>query len=135
MGREASAQAEANGRSGTVHVHVLLESTELILRGSFRRRFRLDALTERRLDDDALCFRFGTESVVIRLGAGLAGIWAKAMVTPPPSLRSKLGLAAGARAFCVGSFDDGALEAAVSDCRIADMSRSDLMNGDGSIAG
>ena len=132
-GREASAEAETNGRSG--NVHVLLESTELILRGSFRRRFRLDALTELRLDDDALCFRFGTESVVMRLGAGLAGIWAKAMVTPPPSLRSKLGLAAGARAFCVGFFDDGALEAAVSDCRIADMSRSDLMNGDGISAG
>lgn len=125
MGREAIAQAEIGSESG--EVRVLLESQELILRGNIRRRFPREALTDVHVDEDALCFQAMGESVRLYLGATVAAAWAKAIATPLPSLKAKLGLAKGGQALCVGTFDDPLLDEAVNDSRAQDIARADMI--------
>jgi len=111
MGREAVVNAEAGAEAG--EVKALLETRELILRGALRRRYPKEALEGVRVDGDTLCFTVAGEAVRLHLGQKLAGAWAKAIATPPPSLRAKLGLDKGAKAFLIGSCDDAALTEAL----------------------
>jgi hypothetical protein len=107
MGREAVVNAEVGADAG--EVKALLETRELILRGELRRRYPKEALEGVRVDGDTLCFTVSGEAVRLHLGRRLAEAWAKAIATPPPSLRAKLGLDKGAKAFLIGSCDDAAL--------------------------
>lgn len=118
MGREASVHAEVGDVAG--EVRALLEGTELILRGAIRRRFPRPIVERVAVQGDVLQFTCGDEIVRLHLGAQTAKGWAKAITTPPPSLRAKLGLHEGARALLVGSFDDGELAEALDGVLVAD---------------
>jgi len=100
MGIEAECTCRWGGEAG--QVKALLETAEIILRGEIRRRVRLDALSSVTVGDGGLSFRVGADQVVLGLSAADAGRWAKKIAAPPPNLRDKLGLAAGAKAFCGG---------------------------------
>ncbi|MDR6871979.1 hypothetical protein J2Y55_002995 [Bosea sp. BE125] len=111
MGREAVTRAEIGGAVGDVRA--LLESTELILRGDIRRRFPRERLVNVRVEGEALCFTCVGEAVFLHMGALAAEKWSRAIATPPPSLRAKLGLKQDAKVFLIGACDDAALANAV----------------------
>ncbi|MDQ1130699.1 hypothetical protein [Microbacterium sp. SORGH_AS_0888] len=118
MGREAVVQAEVAGR--LVDLKALLEASELILRAPISRRIPIRDITEVVVDGDALRLRCGEEPLVLHLGERAAHSWAKAILTPPPTLRDKLGLSDGATAIMVGETDDPALLAATQDSLTSD---------------
>ena len=111
MGREARVRAVVDDETGDVTA--LLEARELILRGEIRRRFATAAIRQLGVDGEVLRFRHENESVALHLGARAATSWAKAISTPPPTLREKLGLGGGARALLIGPCDDAALAEAL----------------------
>lgn len=117
MGREALVHAEVGAEAG--EVKALLESRELILRGTIRRCLPKTALKSVRVDGAVLSFTCDGETVRLHLGGKVAEAWAKAIATPPPSLRAKLGLDKGAKALLIGVCDDpvlaDALEGALTD--------------------
>jgi len=125
MGREAVTQAFIGDEKG--EVRALLERGELILRGAIRRRFPRDQLNQVRIDGETLRFVCGSEEVALNLGANIAEKWAKAIATPPPSLRAKLGLAPGMTAIRIGVFDDTALAEAIEDALIDDVAQADMI--------
>jgi hypothetical protein len=125
MGREAITRVEIG--SEAADVRALLESTELILRGDIRRRFPRDRIADVHADGDALRFICEGETVALHLGAGVSGTWAKAIATPPPSLRAKLGLANGARAYRIGGFEDAVLDEAMAGTLVDTMADADMM--------
>jgi hypothetical protein len=125
MGREATARAEVGAEAGTVRI--LLESDELILRGDIRRRFPRDRLAELRSGDGVLRFSCDGEAVALHLGADAAARWEKAIATPPPSLRAKLGLASGAKAYRVGVFVDDALAEALAGAVAETVDEADMI--------
>lgn len=112
MGREAVARAEAGTEAG--EVKALLESTELILRGAIRRRFPREAISDPRAEGELLRFACNGEEVRLHLGSKAALSWARAIATPPPDLRHKLGLKPGTLAFMIGPAEDAALVEALS---------------------
>lgn len=118
MGREALAYAEVG--SEAEEVRALLESGELILRGAIRRRYPKPALEGVTVEADVLCFTYAGDPVRLHLGAREAEAWRKAITTPPPSLRTKLGLNKGARALLVGSFEDDELAEALDGVLVED---------------
>ena len=118
MGREALAYAEVG--SEAEEVRALLESGELILRGAIRRRYPKTALEGVTVEGEVLYFAHAGEAVRLHLGAREAEAWRKAITTPPPSLRTKLGLNKGARALLVGSFEDDALAEALDGVLVED---------------
>lgn len=107
MGREAQVHAEVDTENE--EVKALLESRELILRGDIRRHFPKAAMRDVQADGDVLRFSCAGEAVSLRLGGKAAEAWAKAIASPLPSLRAKLGLDKGARAFLIGACDDAEL--------------------------
>lgn len=111
MGREALVHAEVGAEAG--EVKALLESRELILRGEIRRRFSKATMEGVRVQAGTLCFTVAGDAVCLHLGTKAAEVWAKAITTPPPSLRAKLGLDKGAKAVLVGVCDDAALTEAL----------------------
>lgn len=110
MGREARCTAWWGTRTGDVSVH--LAGGEIAVRGAIRARAPLASLRDVRVTGGALRFRAGDEDVVLLLGA-YAERWAKALVTPPPSLAAKLGIRAGTRVAVYGTVDDAALAEAL----------------------
>jgi hypothetical protein len=107
MGREARCAANWGERSG--QVTVLLESSEVIVRGAFRARASLGSLTNVRVEENALAFEAAGEAVRLDLGATRASSWAVAFVASPPSLAKKLGVGPTTRLSVVGELDDQAL--------------------------
>ena len=118
MGREALVHAEVGRETG--EVRALLESGELILRGAIRRRFPRPSIKSVTVKNDTLCFICSGESVRLHLGARAVEAWRKAIATPPPDLRAKLGLGKRARALLVGSFDDDVLANALKGVIVKD---------------
>lgn len=123
MGREATTTvtiADATGR--TLHtadeVHVVLESSELILRGPLRRRFALPELVNVTATADLLRFRAADELVEIELPPAVARRWAEKITAPPPTLAHKLGLSAAAP-LLIGDITDPELLRAVTDAGTA----------------
>lgn len=90
MGREAICECDWAGT--TANVKVLLESTELIVRGDIRKRIPIKALNSVEAWSGWLRFNVDGEKVQINLGAPLAEKWVTAIKTPPPSLARKLGI-------------------------------------------
>ena len=79
----------------------LLESRELILRTPFKRTFVIAALTNIGIEGDELRF------------SATAATWAKKMLTPAPSLASKLGLGHTNMAYVIGEVSDATLAEAL----------------------
>jgi hypothetical protein len=124
MGREAVVHAEAGSEAG--EVRALLESTELVLRGGIRRRFRISALEGVTSEDGILRFNCAGEAVKLYLGVRLSGTWVKAISTPPPSLRCKLGLNTGA-AKLIGVMDDAELAEALDGSLVEEASEATML--------
>lgn len=140
MGREATVDAQVGTEHG--EVRVLLESSELILRGGVRRRFARTDIRDIRVDGEVLRMQAHGEEVALRLGQKAAVGWAAAITRPPPTLRMKLGLTEGKLAFAIGQLSDVQLSEAVAerltnDVRLANMivavvfSASDLARTEG----
>lgn len=125
MGREAVVQAEVG--SEVAEVRALLESTELILRGKIRRRFPRAALENLRAADGALQFTCFGETVQLYLGSRAAESWLKAIATPPPNLRAKLGLGKGAKAKLIGVCDDAKLAEALDGILVEDVREASML--------
>jgi len=125
MGREANCLCEWNGEM--VRVKALVEPPELILRGEIRRRLPFSEMSQVRADGAALRFKFGGDAVALKLGAPTAEKWAKAILTPPPSLAKKLGVSAESTAWVIGTIDDPALGTALGEARTASRKGADLI--------
>jgi hypothetical protein len=125
MGREVLARAEVGTEAG--EVKALLESHELILRGEIRRRLSRAEIEDLRVDGDRLRFTCVGEVVCLRLGSKVAEAWAKAIATPPPSLRAKLGLDKGAMAVLIGMCDDAALSGALEGALTGDLAEAAMI--------
>jgi hypothetical protein len=87
MGREALCHCQWADKQG--EYKVLLEAGEVLLRGAFRKRFPISALTNVRQNGDLLTFQAGKDAVRMRFGSDLAQRWLKAMATPPSDSREE----------------------------------------------
>jgi hypothetical protein len=125
MGQEALVHAEVGSEAG--EVRAFLESSELILRGAIRRRYPRSAIAGVAVDKEGLCFICAGEAVRLHLDARKAEAWRKAITTPPPSLRAKLGLQNGARALLIGSYEDEALAEALDGVLVEDGTAAGMM--------
>lgn len=125
MGREAQVHAEVGAE--VAEVKALLESGELILRGALRRRFARAAITDARAEGEVLRFACDGETVRLHLGARAAVAWAKAVATPPPDLRHKLGLKPGVKALFLGVCDDAALTEALAEALTDDAAAAAML--------
>lgn len=125
MGREALTHAEIGDEAG--EVRALLERDELILRGDLRRRYPRTSLEQVAVEGDDLRFVSGGELVRLTLGERAAEVWQRAIATPPPTLRAKLGLADGGTAIVVGTVDDAALVEALAGTSADDQSSATMV--------
>jgi hypothetical protein len=125
MGREALIHAEVGNEAG--EVKALLESQELILRGDIRRRVPKSAMTGLAVERDALCFRHNSEHYRLELGAKVAASWAEAIVKPPPSLQTKLGLDKGGLALVCGAIEDAQLANALTGTMTEDPAKAAMI--------
>ena len=115
MGQEANCLCDWNGE--TARVKALVEPRELILRGEIRRRLPFSELRHVRAEGAVLRFKFGADVVTLKLGAATAEKWAKAILTPPPSLAKKLGIMPESTVWVIGTIEDAALETALGEPR------------------
>lgn len=111
MGREARCVGRWRGGSG--EVKALLETHELILRGSLKGMFPIAGLRKVRVEGDDLIFVSGEQEIALGLGADVAARWARKIATPPLTLREKLGIGASAKAWVIGKVTDEALAEAL----------------------
>ena len=125
MGREATCECDWNGTKA--QAKALIEPPELILRGGIRRRVPLAAMKKIRADGDRLHFTFNGEAVSLDLGSELAARWAKALMTPQPSLAKKLGMTGESVVRMIGEIDDKTLEKAISEAKEVTTRRGDLI--------
>ena len=116
MGREANCVCEWNGEA--VQVKALIEPPELILRGGLRSRIPFAEMKRVAADGERLCFSFNKDRVCLVLGKETAAKWARALVTPPPSLAKKLGIEPASAVRIIGKIDDDALEKALRESRM-----------------
>ena len=111
VGREATTVARWQG--DVAEVKVLLESTEIILRGAIRARIPRAAITAVRCQDDTLIIDVGADQLKLELGPVETVKWADILLKPPPTLAEKLGISPDRPAFIVGTVDDPALSGAL----------------------
>lgn len=125
MGREASCRVHWGTESK--YCKVLLESSELIVRGPLPRRAALAAIHEVTVDGDKLTFLVDDEPVALDLGSEQAARWSKAIAKPPPTLAKKLGLSSATHVALAGSVSDLNLKAAVSAATTVDGPKPDVV--------
>jgi hypothetical protein len=111
MGRELTAVCRWRGE--TVEAKVLLESTELILRGALKARIPRSGITAIGVLASGLKITVGKEVLLIELPRAVAEQWQAALEKPVPTLASKLGISATSPAFVIGVVADDALAAAL----------------------
>jgi hypothetical protein len=113
MGREAICTCDW---AGTVaEVKVLLETSELILRGDIRKRVPFSELKDVKAQPDGLRFTVGGERVQLCLRSSVSEKWAKAITSPPPSLSRKLGITSKTVVRTIGDTQDQNLKAALQE--------------------
>ena len=88
MGREAKCFCDWSGQTG--ECKVLLESSELIVRGAIRRRVPLSGLTDVAVKAHQLTFRVGQESISLSLGTVVAERLGKRYRKASPEPRKKV---------------------------------------------
>ena len=126
MGREAITLCSTGALQEVLKA--LLESTELVLRGSvIRRRWPIGTLTNVAPAGDALCFTADGEQVTLQLGSKEAAAWARKIAEPPPSLAQKLGLDTNMPALVLGVVDDETLRSALENVTTPDAARAGLI--------
>lgn len=125
MGREAICQCLWGAESG--QCKVVLETSELIVRGSIRRRVPVASLTKVSARGNDLHFHVADDAVTLALGATLAVSWAKKIATPPPSLATKLGISSRSNLLIVGDCSDEGLKAAIDEAAATESKKPDLI--------
>jgi hypothetical protein len=112
MGRQAKATwiGEHGGAAVTLH----LEPAGLQISGERRARVPRDAWSHVEAADGVVSFEAEGDTYRFRLGPA-ASAWAKALVTPPPSLAEKLGVAHGETVAVRGQLPVPELEEALAD--------------------
>ena len=112
MGRQAKATwiGEDGGAAVTLH----LESTGLQISGERRGSVPRTAWSQVEVTDGVVSFVADGDTYRFRLGAA-ASAWAKALVTTPPSLAEKLGVARGEAVAVRGELPLPELESALAD--------------------
>jgi hypothetical protein len=125
MGREAQCRC----RIGTVesNTKVLLESTEIIIRGELRRTIPIRSISDMRLDGPQLILRVGNDRIALELGAATAEKWLAAMKKPPATLAQKLGIKPDTRLRVLGKIDCSELSEALSVGRSVRNGQADLV--------
>jgi hypothetical protein len=125
MGREAVCTCDW---AGTVaEVKALLETNELILRGGIRKRVPFGGINDVKVQLDCLLFRVGGEAVELSLGTSLAGKWAAAITSPPPSLARKLGITNKTVVRTIGDKRDENLASALAEAARISAQDADLI--------
>lgn len=112
MGREAEGTFRWQGSEGAGRL--LVESTEVILRGELRARIPREAIAGVRVEDDDLVLDTARGPLVATLGRAVAAALASTLAKPVPTLKQKLGLISGATAGCLGPIKDATLLAALA---------------------
>jgi hypothetical protein len=125
MGREAICKCDWAGT--TVTVKVLLESTELVVRGEIHKRVPISGLLNVEVQSGWLRFNTSGDQVQIFLGAPAAERWAAAIKTPPPSLARKLGITDRSVVRTIGSINDKTLNAALAEAAQVSAKRPDMI--------
>ena len=125
MGREVTCTATWQGV--TASAKVLLESTEIILRGRIRGRIPRAGITHVLSDGDVLVIDSSGVSLTLELGRTEALKWAAAISKTPPTLTEKLGLAQNKLAFVLGEVDDETLAGALSGATTAVLAEADMI--------
>jgi hypothetical protein len=125
MGKETTCDCQWGGESG--HCKVLLETSELIVRGPIRRRVPIASLTQVSIEGNNLHFRAGEDAVTLILGTALAQSWAKKIATPPPTLAAKLGISPQSNLLIVGDCADEGLKAAIDGAAATDSKKPDMI--------
>ena len=111
MGLEAVCQCHVDG--DRAEAKALLETHELILRSPFRRTIPIAEMRSVTVSGDTLLIDTADTRILLDLGAGTAARWAKKILTPAPSLASKLGIGHASLAHVIGAVTDAALAEAL----------------------
>jgi hypothetical protein len=113
MGREAICKCDW---AGTIaNVKVLLETSEIIVRGEIRKRVPLAELKQVEARDGRLSFNAGGERVQLSLGSDQAAKWAAAIKAGPATLAKKLGIDGKSIVRTIGDIRDEALCSALDE--------------------
>jgi hypothetical protein len=124
MGREATCLCDWAGT--TAEVKALLETGEIILRGTMRKRISFSELKQVKANADRLCFTVAGENVQLHLGPAAAK-WAAAITTPPPTLARKLGITDKTIVHAIGEICDEALGEAFAEASAISDKNSNLI--------
>ena len=125
MGREAICECDWAGT--TAKVKVLLESTELIVRGDIRKRVPFNKLRNVEVQSGWLRFNDGRDEVQILLGIPAAEKWAAAIKAPPAPLARKLGITPQSVVRTIGDVSDEALKEALAEAAQISAKNPDLI--------
>jgi hypothetical protein len=128
MGREATCQCQWAQQAASCKV--LLETHELIVRGSIRRSVPIASLRQISVRGDDLLFRAGEDDVTLNLGSTLAQSWAKKLTAPPPTLAAKLGISSATYLALIGDFEtigSEDLKTAIAAAALTDGKDADLI--------
>lgn len=125
MGREAVAVARWRGE--VAEVKALLESQEIILRGAIKARIARSGIAMVATQGDELSLHADGDMLVLELGASEAAKWREALLRPPPSLASKLGIGDHKRALVIGKSDDAELAEALAGATCLTVSSAALL--------
>lgn len=112
MGREAEGLIRFRGAEGAGRI--LIEGTEVILRGEVRARVPRDAITALRVEGDDLVLETGLGPLVATLGPRQAGHLQATLMKPVPTLVEKLGVSEDKRAGCLWPVTDPVLATALT---------------------
>jgi hypothetical protein len=112
MGRETVAVVNWHGKTG--ETKVLLEASDLILRGEVRDRIPRSDIGAIGRTQEGLALSVGGAPLTLAMAGTEADRWMKALTTAPPGLRSKLDIGPETRAYVLGNVDDEALVAALA---------------------
>jgi hypothetical protein len=112
MGLEAECRARCGRTSG--EVKALLESRELILRGTIKRTLPIAQIRQVVAAEGNLEFACGEEKYSLALGALESTRWARKLTTPAPTLARKLGVSPDTPAWLIGMPAEPALREALA---------------------
>lgn len=115
MGREAVCRYQWGASVGDAKV--LLETSELIVRGELKRKASFTEMKDVFAQGEQLTFLVGEDRVKLTLGSQDALRWAQA-ITDPPSLARKLGIKSGLRVQVIGSIEDQNLSSALNEAQL-----------------
>lgn len=125
MGREAICTIHFGGEAS--EGRVLLESSELVLRGRIRARLPRSTITTVEVRGDMLHLVADGQPLAIELGAKDAECWREALLRPIPTLAEKLGFGPMSKVFAIGIITDPDLAALVEQTREVDLTQAKML--------